>query len=61
MEVVLRARRKAREALLAARELETSLEEQRLRARQEWLLDLQTRAMDARLVRSHTPYHTHCG
>ena len=60
MEVVLQARKKAREAILAAREREADLERQRLRETQEWLLELKTRASEARLVRNHTHCHTQC-
>jgi hypothetical protein len=49
--VVLEARRRAREAIVAAREVEDGLERQRLRERREQLLELKTRASEARLLR----------
>ena len=59
MEVVLEARRRAREAIVAAKEVEEGLERQRLRERREQLLELKTRATEARLVRDHAPCHPH--
>ena len=59
MLVLLEARRRAREAILAVRELEREMENQRVREKHEWLLELQTRASEARLVRDHAPSHAH--
>lgn len=60
MEKVLHARQEARQALLAAREQEEYILAQHKKQKSEWLLELQTRAMEARQVRPHpltTPTH----